>query len=271
MKCSYLALAVALLAMACQGGRTRHPGGDAAAPFDTSMSADASADGSFEDADPADATRPDPDDAGDTDDAGIPDSSMPPTDASPLPDSSMPPRDTGTVVCSPAGAALAIVEVMVASQSGTDQGEWFEVANMGTCTVDLRGLVIGSPATDGTPVTHTVTMGEVAPGEHFVFALSGEPAENHELPFDYVYGTGTRADVFLGNSGDLLTVAYGGVELDRVAWTAEDFERGVSLQYPRGMSVTHNGDLARWCGSSRVYSTSGGTFYGTPGAPNGDC
>ena len=104
-----------------------------------------------------------------------------------------------------------------------------------------------------------------------MFALSGDPVDNHGLSWDYVYGSGMRSDVFLGNAGDVLTIAYAGVTLDRVEWTAEDFIRGSALQYPRGVALAANDEIGRWCDARRVYSTSGGTFYGTPGASNDTC
>jgi len=261
-----LGIAVALLATACQGRERTRPGvtmrGDTSVvETDGGVFDDASVDASPDDADLDAGTDTSPGDA------FVPDTATPADSSTPPPDTATPPPDT----CAPAPGALAIVEVMIASQSGTDQGEWFEIVNDGSCTVDLRGLEIGSPTTDGAPVTHSVSMGTIAPGAHFVFALSGDPTDNHELPWDYVYGSGMRSDVFLGNTGDVLTIAYGGVELDRIAWAAEDYARSVALQFPRGFSVSANDDLGLWCDASRVYSSSGGTFYGTPGAPNDGC
>jgi hypothetical protein len=204
-------------------------------------------------------------------DAGPHDTTRPPADSSVPTDTGVARPDTGPATCAPTAASVAIVEVMIASQSGADNGEWFEVVNTGGCTVDLSGLEIGSPTTDGAPVTHRVSTGTIAPGGSFVFALSGDPVENHGLMWDYVYGSGTRSDVFFGNAGDVLTIAYGGAELDRVEWSTEHVVRGASLQYPRGASIAGNSDIGRWCDSVRVYSTTGGTFYGSPGLANDPC
>ncbi len=263
---------VLLLVSACQGRerpRGSFPTDTGASPSGDAASSDDAWSGPGADAEMwGDAATPTDDggsDTGTTTDAGtsMPDSSAPP-DTSTSPDTSVP-------TCPPAPGALAIVEVMVASQSGTDRGEWFEVVNTGACTIDLAGLEIGSPTSDLTPVTHSVTAGRVSPGGHFVFALSGDPADNHDLPFDYVYGTGSRDDVFLGNTGDVLTIAYGGLTLDRIEWTDADFVRGMSMTFPRGASPADNDDLGLWCDASSVYSTRDGVFYGTPGAPNDTC
>ncbi|MBW2460644.1 MAG: lamin tail domain-containing protein [Deltaproteobacteria bacterium] len=264
------------LTAGCNGRERTRPGnprsGDSALPMsDGGMVEDAAFDASSEDG------------AMVVEDAGVPDDARV-TDSGPPVDSGTRDtgtrdtgtrdtgtRDTGPPTCAPGPGALAIVEVMVASQGGSDPGEWFEVVNTGSCAVDLSGLELGSPTTDGAPVTHTVTMGLLSPGDHHVFALSGDPAENHDLPWDYVYGTGTRSDVFLGNSGDVLTIAYAGVELDRVEWSSGDYSQGAALQYPRGASYSANGDIGRWCNATRLYSRTGGTYFGTPGAPNDTC
>jgi hypothetical protein len=200
-------------------------------------------------------------------DAGVPDAGAPDAgvrDAGP--------RDAGApTTCAPAPGRLAIVELMIASQSGTDRGEWFEVLNTGTCVVDLRGLVLSSPTGAGVPVTHTVTVGTVTPGRSFVFALSGDPAENHGLTWDYVYGTGTSSDIFLGNTGDSLTLLdASGATIDSVVW-GDAFTRGAARQFPSSLSPSLNDDWSRWCDSRRIYSTTGGTFFGTPGGGNDAC
>src|SRR5687768_16432468 len=84
-------------------------------------------------------------DAGRPPDAGRRDAGPAGVDAGP-PDSGPPPMPDAGTTCAPASANLAIVEVMVASASGSaDRGEWFEVVNFGDCTVALTGMVIESP------------------------------------------------------------------------------------------------------------------------------
>ena len=82
-----------------------------------------------------------------------------------------------------------------------------------------------------------------------------------------------RSNPFMGvgNTGDVLTIAYAGVELDRVEWSSEDYSQGATPQYPRGAAYSANGDISRWCDAERVYSTTSGTYFGTPGAPNDGC
>lgn len=182
------------------------------------------------------------------------------------------PRDSGGMTCPPAPGMLVIDEVMISSVSGSgDRGEWFEVVNVGTCTIDLTGLTIVSPAGTGAEKTHTVTSGSVAPGRYFVFALDSAPAANHFLPFDYAYGTGGAEDVIFNNSADWLELRSGATVIDRVAWPSGGYTNGKSRMLPGTPSATANDTWANLCDSTAVYSTTGGTFYGTPQMPNGTC
>ncbi len=176
--------------------------------------------------------------------------------------------------CTPTPSNLAIVEVMIESRTGSgDLGEWFEIENIGSCTVNLTGLIVESPTDAGAAVTHTVSVGVVPPGERFVFAQSGDSAENHGLPVDYVYGSGTAGVVF-NNGADSLRLTYGGVEIDRVTWGSTDFRVGASRQLSSTASPTSNDSLASgaWCDSTDVYSmATGGPYRGTPGTANAAC
>ncbi len=174
----------------------------------------------------------------------------------------------------PTPTTLAITEIMIESRSGSgDYGEWFEVENLGSCPIDLTGVVIESPTGGGTPVTHTVSGGTIPPGGYFVFAQSGDPAENHSLTYDYVYGAGTTGVVF-NNSTDSLQLSLSGITLDGVMWGSTDFRVGASRQLSSTASPSANGDLSTsaWCDATDVYSMApGGPYRGTPGAANRAC
>lgn len=199
-------------------------------------------------------------DAGPMRDAGM-------SDAGRMPDAG---RDAGMGACAPSASTIAIVEVMVSSRTGAgDLGEWFEVKNIGSCTVNLAGLVIDSP-TSGSPRTHMVTGGIVAPGESWVFAQSGDSAQNHGLGHDYVYGS----TIIFENGTDSLGLTFDGAEIDRVAWTSTDFMHSASRQLSIGAMPTANSDLGTtsWCNSTNVYSSAtGGPFLGTPQMNNATC
>jgi len=217
---------------------------------------------------PRDAWVPPPTDAGGGTDAWVP----PPMDAGGTPDTGPPdsgPRDTGLPACPIGAGSLAIVEVMISSRSGGgDRGEWFEVLNEESCTISLPGLQIVSPTSGGTEKVHTVTMGAIAPGAHHVFALSAAPGDNHGLAFDYAYGVGGSDDVILNNGADWLELRSGGTAVDRVTWPSGGFTHSYAREFPTGRATSTNDTWAFWCDATGVYSTMGGTFYGTPGAAN---
>ncbi len=197
-------------------------------------------------------------------------------DAGPSPDSG---TDAGSIAdggptCAPAPGQLAIDEVMIASASGLgDRGEWFEVVNYGTCRVDLTGVIVESPTSAGAMKTATISAGTIAPGQHFVFALSGDAMDNHGLPVDYVYGVGGGADeVILNNGADSLTLTAGMTVLDTVSWPSGGFTYGHARQLPPAVDPSMNSSWSAWCDATSVYSTAGGsTFYGTPGTANTSC
>lgn len=210
--------------------------------------------------------------------SGQPDAGRPSLDAGR--DAGQAPADAGTVVrdagppvdafvpsCPPSPGNLAIVEVMVASRSGSgDLGEWFEVKNVGACTIALAGLVIASPSA---PEIHTVGGGLLPPGSLFVFAQSDDPADNHGLTVDHVYG----GAITFGNSADSLVLSYEGAEIDRVHWSSTSFRVGTARQ--RSNDATRRGgdlSLSPWCDSTNEYSSAaGGPYFGTPGIPNHGC
>ena len=189
------------------------------------------------------------------------------TDAAPTP------VDGGTAVCRPVLGSLAIVELMIASTAGSDdRGEWFEVLNTTTCDIDLAGLIISSPTSSGTAREHVVTAGVVRAGQPYVFALSGIVDENHGLAADYVYGEGGGYyEVILNNGDDNLELRLGAELINRVAWTSGTYTTGHAKQFPNGLPPNTNETWGSWCDATTIYSSSGGTFYGTPGGPNGTC
>lgn len=209
-------------------------------------------------------------------DAGHPDAGPGATDAG-RPDAGDPARrDAGPPggPCTITPGMLVIVEVMIASTTGsTDRGEWFEITNTGACTASLAGLTIQSPTGGGARREHTMTAGTIAPGQRFVLAQDGDAVANHGLAHDYVYGTGRSSDeVVLNNEADSLTLELDGVIIDQVAWPSTGFERSFARQYPEDRPKALNEDWASWCDATMVYSSMGGTFYGTPRAPNdGTC
>ncbi len=206
-------------------------------------------------------------------DAGPPmtDAGPPMTDAGPPGMDAGPPMmdaglgfDSGLTTCSPTPGSLEISEILIASQTGAaDRGEWFELRNLGSCPINLAGLVI-----DVSGTTHTVTAGLLTAGGFFVLAQSGDALENHELGQDYVYGPALR----FGNSGGTLVLTHAGTEVARLTWTSTDHRTGRSRQLSRGATMPGALGSTGWCDSTDVYSTAvGGPYLGTPGMVNAVC
>jgi len=193
-------------------------------------------------------------------DARMPDASVP--DAS-RPDASGPPCDVGP-------AFVLITEVMVASVSGSrDRGEWFELHNPGDCEAVLNGLTISSPTSSGTLRTHTIVDLRIPARGFVTLGQSLNPAEHHGAGLDYAYGTGSRStEIVFSNSSDSLRIASGDTTIDEVSWTGSGFTYSKSRQYPSESSPADRATWGNWCDSTMIFSMEGGTFYGTPGAPN---
>jgi hypothetical protein len=180
-------------------------------------------------------------------------------------------RDAGPPTCPPAAGDIVIVEVMIASAAGADRGEWFEIESRADCFVSLAGVDIVSPTSSGDEKVHTIGHAVVPPRARFVLALSSAPIDNHGLVHDYAYGSGGSSDVILNNGTDWLELRSLAFVLDRVAWPSGGYTIGRSRELDGTADAARNDDWSSWCDATSVYSTLGGTFYGTPGASNGSC
>jgi competence protein ComEC len=94
------------------------------------------------------------------------------------------------------------------------RGEWFEVRNLGTNGVSLRGWRIASQNDRG----HTITRAIVVPaGRRVVLGREVKPARNGGVRVDYAYGSSIR----LANTGDWLALKDpSGATIDSVAWSS---------------------------------------------------
>ncbi|WP_236605796.1 lamin tail domain-containing protein [Sandaracinus amylolyticus] len=176
--------------------------------------------------------------------------------------------DSGPATCPPTATNLAIVELMIRTETGTeDRGEWIELLNAGDCLIDLGGLEISSP-----PATYTIPAGHLLePGERFVLAQSTVAAENRGLVYDLSY---TGSNIVLDNNGDTLALIAGGTTIDSITWSSAIVPEKYSFEFPDTRPIAQNASLGNWCQASisNIYSnTAGGPYYGTPGAPNGAC
>ena len=150
---------------------------------------------------------------------------------------------------------VVIHEVLANPRLVSDErGEWFEVRNLGTQPVDLRGWTIAS----GNDRDHVVPRSVIVPAEGFAVLAKEDGIDGVRAA--YAYG----AAIALGNGADWLALrARSGETVDSVAW------RGAPNGASRGVRDA-GAEHAVVGGPNWITSTSsfGAGDLGTPGAPN---
>ncbi|MDP2307856.1 MAG: MopE-related protein [Pseudomonadota bacterium] len=150
-------------------------------------------------------------------------------------------------------------------------GEWFELYNNYSGTLDFDGVSISNSA------GQIVTIGGtqlVAEGGYLVLGINqdrtyGSATYNGNVPVDYVYDF---VDFNLALSDDTLTVRFASIVLDTVEWTAA---WGISSNYAHSASLNAytlewaNDSSINWCSSATFMIDSG--MYGSPGEENAYC
>lgn len=153
---------------------------------------------------------------------------------------------------------VLINEIMANPRATADErGEWFEVVNLESTSIDLRGWTIASENDAGTTIDENV----VVPANGFaVLARDGDTSTNGGVPASYEYG----ASVALGNGADWLAIKTpDGRTADSVAWTA-------AVAGASRVRTTTELVVADIAGQGWATSTSrfGGGDLGTPNAAN---
>jgi hypothetical protein len=175
---------------------------------------------------------------------------------------------TATVTVTPLVAGdLVISEIMMNPHTVADTtGEWFEIYNPGSMTVNLNGLTIGTGS-----ATDTIDSDVLVPGSNYaLLALSSTPAENDNLPTpDFVYAS----LAFDETSADTLSVLDGSTPIDAVAWDGSTWTvtEGYSWSLDSAtLTATDNDTFGNWCNGTAMW-TGASSNYGTPGASNPSC
>jgi Lamin Tail Domain len=169
---------------------------------------------------------------------------------------------------------LVINEVMVnpanfnANPDAT--GEWFEIFNAGTRSVDLQDLVIADSAASGRRPYHLITSSLVVQsGGYVVLGNSTNTSGNGGVPVDYAYGSALT----LANSLDAIKIArvFGTdtltVDRTQYASAAISAQDGISRELKNPALDNSNMDGSNW-GSASVTSVYGSGGRGTPKAQN---
>lgn len=142
-------------------------------------------------------------------------------------------------------------------------GEWFEVYNGTSYTLNLQGFILrdnfGSDTIEGTAYINS--------HDYFVFCTRADTAINGGVPTDYAYVYGISAHgLALSNTSDVVQIlSPSGVLIDSVRYTSTwPFSAGISMQL---RNVISNNDVdTNWCACPNLWPGSHGD-HGTPGAP----
>jgi hypothetical protein len=165
----------------------------------------------------------------------------------------------------PAVGELVITEIMANPHAvADDEGEWFEITNVGAASVVLAGLSVTDEVDDSLSLATPDTL---APGGVYVLGASADTEANGGVTPDYVYDP----DAFtLDNGGDTIVLSLAGATLDTVRYDADAVDTsGASLSLdPSAYSANGNDSAAAWCRGQDGY---GPDNAGSPGKVNPPC
>ncbi len=105
---------------------------------------------------------------------------------------------------------LLITEIMANPSAVSDaRGEWFELFNPTTESIDLSGLLLS----DDNSLGQVITSAIIEAGSYFVMARNGDSSLNGGFTADYVYSGFSLSNIsdqiiLTGNTGELLRVEY---------------------------------------------------------------
>jgi len=169
-----------------------------------------------------------------------------------------PPSPGPALTVSTYASQIVINEVMVDPSAVTDaNGEWLEVHNTGTTSVDLQGWTLASNNDSPQTISSSVS---VPAGGYVVLARNGNPATNGGVTADYAYPV-----INLANASDWVALRDAvGASVDSVAW-ASTMPAGASRGVTDPALDNLNAKGTNWHTST---STFGAGDEGTPGARN---
>ena len=220
-----------------------------------------------------DATGDDDDATGDDDDAtGDDDDATGDDDDATGDDDDATGDDDDSTSAGPAAGDVIVSEILINPGAVDDtQGEWFEILNLTSATIDLSGWVLSDRDTDSLVISPTAAL-LLPPGDYVVLGRSDVPGTNGGAPVDWAYGT---AFTMANGDDEIVLTAPGGLEVFALEYTS-------SFPNPSGIATQLSGATLTWpasqdlVGSWCLASDAGaGTFgmgdTGTPGQQNPSC
>jgi len=126
---------------------------------------------------------------------------------------------------------IIITEIMINPDSVSDlNGEWFEIYNAGTETVNINGWVLSDKGTD----SHTISNGgtlNIASEEYLVLGIDTNRTTNGNYPCNYKY-----TNFSLSNGGDEIIIKDGSTVIDSIS-----YDDGTNWPVPTGASAVFIG------------------------------
>lgn len=120
------------------------------------------------------------------------------------------------------------------------RGEFFEIHNPGSTTIDLSGWTFGDEVYD----KHTIDSLTIPAGDYAVLARFGDVDRNGGVDADYVYGD----SVLLFNVGDQIVLRdSAGFVVDVVDYSVDGFPAPVGRSISLSDVAADNADGANWC------------------------
>jgi uncharacterized protein len=158
---------------------------------------------------------------------------------------------------------LVIDEVMTDPEAVADQyGQWFEIYNASSYTVNLEGLVVRVDSDS----YHLTTAFELASGGYAVIATDDDTAVNGGVNVDVEWPAGPTYQLSISDGE--LSIENDSFVLDGISWEngfPETTGASMSLD-PTHQNALDNDDGANWCAATVSF---GDGDYGTPGTGNG--
>ena len=157
-----------------------------------------------------------------------------------------------------------VTEAMINPDAVIDQqGEWLEIYNTSTISIDIRGFRLSDMGSDSHIITSAVPV-IVPPQSFLVLGRNANESTNGGVRIGYQYASYT-----LGNSGDEIILSAFGTDLDSISYPSNFDQAGISKQKTQSQldTVDSNGSTL-WCAST---STMAGGDLGTPGYENLIC
>jgi len=168
---------------------------------------------------------------------------------------------------------LIVINEVLANPGGTitdSNGEWFELYNAGTRSVDLQGFFVRDSVASGIRPVHAIASSLIVPaGGYVVLGNTTNTIDNGGTPVDYAYG----AALALANSTDAIRIErLWGTDtlfIDGISYASGlvSAQNGISRELKNPTLVNNNMDGSNWTDAS-VLSVYGPVGRGTPKAQN---